>query len=395
MTSTATGGQGPRRQGEVGWFPPPGHVPSLRELLAGPGTRRWLTGAGVACLILLASNGRGFASAENPPWVTAVKWVHLLVFIAVFLLGPPLSWYRSQFFKAVLAVFFFALSLGFLAYPDASPGATWLWTFVAVFVASQGLPRVAALAAVGSLAGGALLINLAQGTGNANAYSQAVTIASVGLMMMAFSRQLATIRELRQTQHELAELAVREERSRVARDMHDILGHSLTVIAVKAELAGRLLPIAPGKAAAEIADLEDLAPGALDDVRATVGGYRGVSVLSELANARTALAAAGIDAELPGAADAVPATSRELFGWVLREGVTNVIRLGGGGRCRVTLSARQLQVDDDGVGPRTPEPGTGAAGNGLKGLRERAAAAGATLEVGRSELGGFRLRLSL
>jgi two-component system sensor histidine kinase DesK len=344
---------------------------------------------------LLVSNGREFASAGNPPWITALMWLHLLAFIAVFLLGPPLSWYRSQFFKAVLAVFFFALSLGFLAYPDASLGATWLWTFVAVFVASQGLPRVAALAAVGSLAGGALLINLAQGAGNANAYSQAVTIASVGLMMMAFSRQLATIRELRQTQHELAELAVREERSRVARDMHDILGHSLTVIAVKAELAGRLLPIAPGKAAAEIADLEDLARGALEDVRATVGGYRGVNVLSELASARTALAAAGIEAELPGAADAVPAQSRELFGWALREGVTNVIRHGAASRCRVTLAARRLQIDDDGVGPRAPAAGTGAGGNGLKGLGERAAAAGATLEVGRSELGGFRLRLTL
>ncbi|ALE05265.1 hypothetical protein AL755_06905 [Arthrobacter sp. ERGS1:01] len=375
----------------VGWFPPLGHVPTFRELLAGRGTRRWFTGAGFACLILLATNGHDFAAQGEPTWLRALMWVHLLAFVAAFMLGPPLSWYRSQTFKVMLALGFFALSTGFFAYRDSVLGVTWLWTFVAVFVASQGMPRLVTGIAVAGLAGTGMVINLSQGVDSTNAFSQAATIASLGLMMMAFSRQLATIRELRQTQHELAELAVREERSRVARDMHDILGHSLTVIAVKAELAGRLLEVAPEKAAAEIADLEDLARGALDDVRATVGGYRGVNILTELASARTALAAAGIDAELPGAADAVPAKSRELFGWALREGVTNVIRHGDAGRCRVSLGARFLQIDDDGVGPG----GAATSGNGLKGLAERAATAGATLELGRSELGGFRLRLQL
>ncbi|WP_219817062.1 sensor histidine kinase [Arthrobacter sp. GMC3] len=389
----------------VGWFPPLGYVPTFRELVAGRGTRRWFTGAGIACLILLATNSRDFsAAAGEPTWLKVLMWAHLLAFIVLFLLGPPVSWYRSQRFKALLALAFFALSTGFFAYQDSVLGVTWLWTFVAVFVASQGMPRVVTGFAIGGLAVAGMFINLSQGVDSTNAFSQAVTIASLGLMMMAFSRQLSTIRELRQTQHELAELAVLQERSRVARDMHDILGHSLTVIAVKAELAGRLLEVAPEKAAAEIADLEDLARGALEDVRATVGGYRGVNVLTELASARTALAAAGIDAELPGAADAVPAKSRELFGWALREGVTNVIRHGDAGRCRVSLGAKFLQIDDDGVGPggapigQNPtgqNPAETTAGNGLKGLAERAAAAGATLELGRSELGGFRLRLSL
>lgn len=381
----------------VGWFPPLGYVPTFRELVAGRGTRRWFTGAGIACLILLVSNGRDFATAGEPVWVSALMLAHLLAFVAAFLLGPPLSWYRSLRFKAVLAVVFFMLSTGFFLYRDSVLGVTWLWTFVAVFVASQGMPRVVAGLAIAGLSCAGMVVNLSQGVDTTNAFSQAVTIASLGLMMMAFSRQLATIRELRQTQHELAELAVREERSRVGRDMHDILGHSLTVIAVKAELAGRLLEVAPEKAAAEIADLEDLARGALDDVRATVGGYRGVNVLTELASARTALLAAGIDAELPGAADAVPAKYRELFGWALREGVTNVIRHGEAGRCKVSLGARFLQIDDDGVGPGGQEPAGPhpTAGNGLAGLAERAAAAGATLELGRSELGGFRLRLTL
>lgn len=384
----------------VGWFPPIGHVPTFRELLAGRGTRRWFAGAGISCLILLVSNGHDFSASGEPAALKALMWAHLLVFVGMFLVGPPLSWYRGTWFKAALALSFFALSAAFFAYRDTTLGATWLWTFVAVFIASQGLPRLATAVSIGALALGAMFINISQGTDTTNAFSQAVTIGSVGLMMMAFSRQLSTIRELRQTQHELAQLAVREERNRVARDMHDILGHSLTVIAVKAELAGRLLEVAPEKAAAEIADLEDLARGALEDVRATVGGYRGVNVLTELASAKTALAAAGIDAELPGAADNVPARSRELFGWALREGVTNVIRHGDASRCRVSLGARYLQIDDDGVGPGGQDTAgqnpTGAtAGSGLKGLAERASTAGATLELGRSELGGFRLRLSL
>jgi two-component system sensor histidine kinase DesK len=221
--------------------------------------------------------------------------------------------------------------------------------------------------------------------------------------MMAFSRQLNAIRQLRQTQHKLAELAVLEERNRVARDMHDILGHSLTVIAVKAELAGRLLEVAPEKAAVEIAELEDLARGALVDVRATVSGYRGVNVLSELANARTALTAAGIEADLPGAADSVRAKDRELFGWVLREGITNVVRHSGATRCMVTIGSRFIQIDDDGVGPAgapdTPDApaaaGPGGAGNGLRGLSERVREAGGSLSVGRSAAGGFQLRLNV
>lgn len=392
----------------VGWFPPLGYVPTFRELLAGRGTRRWFTGAGIACLILLVTNGHDFAASGEPVWLKALMWAHLLAFVAAFLLGPPLSWYRNLWFKAVLAVGFFALSTGFFAYRDSVLGVTWLWTFVAVFVASQGMPRVVAAISIGALAGAGMVINLSQGVDSTNAFSQAVTIASLGLMMMAFSRQLSTIRELRQTQHELAELAVREERSRVARDMHDILGHSLTVIAVKAELAGRLMEVAPERAAAEIADLEDLARGALEDVRATVSGYRGVNILSELASARTALAAAGIDADLPGVADVVPAKHRELFGWVLREGITNVIRHAGADRCTVTLGPKFLQIDDDGTGPVGQGTGgtdtagagagggrTGTSGNGLLGAAERAAVAGASLTVGRSELGGFRLRLQL
>lgn len=385
--------------------------PSNNGYFGGRGPRRWFIGSGIASFILLISNSRGLLESDGPTGSSFLRWLLLACFIALFMTGPPLSWKKSETFRVVLAVAFFALSLCFFAFDHDVVSGTWMWTFVAVFIGSQGHPRRFVFSALGLLFAAAVVLNLSVGNSIADAFSQAVSIGSLGLMMFAFSRQINTISELRRTQNELAELAVATERNRVARDMHDILGHSLTVIAVKAELAGRLLEVAPEKAAAEITDVEDLARGALEDVRATVSGYRGVNVISELANARTALVAAGVDPDLPGAADQVPAKYRELFGWVLREAVTNVIRHADASHCKVTMGPDFIQIEDDGVGPGGRFTGAGASagsdvtggaesdtnsgGNGLKGIGERAAAVGAALQVGRSELGGFRVRLSL
>jgi len=171
-------------------------------------------------------------------------------------------------------------------------------------------------------------------------------------------------------------LAVDNERNRFARDLHDILGHSLTVITVKAELAGRLIDVDPERARAEIADLERLSRDALADVRRAVEGYRELTLPGELARARAALKAAEIEAQLPQSTDEVPSDLRELFAWTVREGVTNVIRHSGAQRCSIVLTPTSAEVRDDGEGCDT----AGAkAGSGLTGLRERAAAAGATV----------------
>jgi two-component system, NarL family, sensor histidine kinase DesK len=199
--------------------------------------------------------------------------------------------------------------------------------------------------------------------------------------------------QLARAREQLVDLAVTQERERLGRDVHDILGHSLTVITVKTELAGRLLEsLPPGPAAdrarAEVTDVERLAREALADVRATVSGMREVSLTGELAAARSALAAAGIEAELPSAVDVVPARHRELFAWALREGVTNVVRHSGATRCEVQLSAECVEVRDDGRGP-----GGGGTGSGLAGLQARAEKAGARLEIERAPEGGFLLRV--
>jgi two-component system, NarL family, sensor histidine kinase DesK len=233
--------------------------------------------------------------------------------------------------------------------------------------------------------------------------------------------------QLAAARNELTRLALADERNRFARDLHDILGHSLTVVAVKAELAGRLAGLDPVRAEAEIADVERIARQALADVRAAAAGYREITLCGELASARTALSAAGIEADLPdGEISGIPRLHQELFGWAVREGVTNVIRHSQATRCVVRVTPDEVEISDDGIGPgerppatprsplraeapggavpagqaaeggfQHPCPGQPSAGHGLSGLRERAAAAGAVVSVGRSALGGFALRVRM
>jgi two-component system sensor histidine kinase DesK len=188
---------------------------------------------------------------------------------------------------------------------------------------------------------------------------------------------------------ENARLALADERNRFARDLHDILGHSLTVITVKAELAQKLFDVDPARARAEVADLERLSRDALADVRRAVDGYRELTLPGELARARMALEAAEIEAHLPNSTDEVPSELRDLFAWTIREGVTNVVRHSRAHACTVTLTPTTVEIADDGRGAHDAVPG----GNGLAGLRERAAAAGATVVTATREP-GFSLRVT-
>jgi two-component system, NarL family, sensor histidine kinase DesK len=212
----------------------------------------------------------------------------------------------------------------------------------------------------------------------------AVCVAQIG--MFGVIRANAQLRAARE---ELAALAVTAERERMARDLHDVLGHSLTTITVKAGLARRLLERGEHtKAADEVADMERLGRQAMSDVRATVSANRVASLPNELAGAAEALRAAGITADLPHAVDDVPAERQEVFAYVVREGVTNCIRHSGAGRCTVGLSATSVEVVDDGVGSPAATP----SGNGIRGLTERLAAIGGWVDAGPTETGGYRLR---
>ncbi|MCW2505931.1 MAG: putative two-component system sensor kinase [Actinomycetia bacterium] len=222
--------------------------------------------------------------------------------------------------------------------------------------------------------------------------SLAVILAGAAVLglRIAFDRN----KRLMEAQEALSWLAVENERARIARDLHDILGHSLTVVTIKAELAQRLLDTDPDRARAELRDVEMLARDALADVRATTQGVRGVSLPGEIAAARSALAAAHIEADLPTAADDVGGRWRELFAWTIREAVTNLVRHSGATRCTITLTPASVEIADDGSGAG-PGAGLGPSeggGQGLAGLRRRAEALGARFTAGnRTDAPGFRV----
>jgi two-component system sensor histidine kinase DesK len=210
----------------------------------------------------------------------------------------------------------------------------------------------------------------------------AVSIGIVALAMYGFFEIVRSNRALTEARAEVARLATENERSRIARDLHDLLGHSLTTITVKAGLARRMADVDPARAVTEIGEVEELARRSLSEVRAAVAGYRDVTLTGELASGRELLRAAGIDADLPRSTEAVRPDLHELFGWVVREGLTNVVRHARATRCTITLGADSIEIVDDGPGTITGGPTAThhTGGSGLAGLHERVAAAGGTLD---------------
>ncbi|MGI9122919.1 MAG: sensor histidine kinase [Rubrobacter sp.] len=221
--------------------------------------------------------------------------------------------------------------------------------------------------------------------------------AAIGLWATAFVRQVAAVAELRSAREELARLAVSEERLRFARDLHDLLGHSLSLITLKSELAGRLLPAAPEKAATEVHDIEGVARQALREVREAVAGYRQPTLVEELAGAGEMLDAAGISCRIENEASMLPNAVDAVLAWAVREGATNVIRHSRAGHCRILVAREDeeiyAEITDDGEGSQ--KGNGGASGNGLSGLAARVATFAGRVETGSPSDGGFCLRVSL
>ncbi|MFC3453083.1 sensor histidine kinase [Amycolatopsis speibonae] len=239
------------------------------------------------------------------------------------------------------------------------------------------------------LDGGALLLVLAVHLViGKDDFGDLVAATSITAAMFFMANLVRAVRRLEAANQEIATLAVAGERERLARDLHDILGHSLTTITVKAGLARRILESGKDdpRALQEISEVESLTRSALSDIRATVSEYREVSLSAEVAGARAALRAAEIDADLPHAVDNVEPALQRTFGYVLREAVTNVLRHSGAKRVRVRLGKTWLEIEDDGEG------GEVAAGNGLRGLKERLDAVGGTLTATAPPGGGWLVR---
>ncbi|MGW3337822.1 sensor histidine kinase [Streptomyces sp. NPDC001009] len=225
--------------------------------------------------------------------------------------------------------------------------------------------------------------------GYATFLSCMVTAAILGLS--------EAVRELRAAREELARRAVEKERLRFSRDLHDLLGHTLSVIVVKSEAARRLAGRDLDAALAQIGDIESVGRQALTEIREAVTGYREGSLSTELTRARSALAAASVEPVVRQSGAPLAPQTEALLGWVVREAVTNVVRHSRAARCEITVESAgervRLTVTDDGSG--VPAEGMGSGGTGLRGLTERLAAAGGSLTAGPAPQGGFTVTAEL
>jgi two-component system sensor histidine kinase DesK len=352
--------------------------------------RRWSLVFAVGYLLLLAPDLWGLATSPR---------AHRGVLAAVALFVAFDLWYwvrvavgrrREREGVALLAV------LCAIAAGAAADDGGWALLFIYCAVAAAALTDEWRRA----VAGMAVVLGLATAVSAAlrvplDAWLSVVVVGGLGGAAAIGVAQLVERNlELRRAREEVARLAVAEERLRFARDLHDLLGRSLSLIVLKSELAGRLVTASPERAAAEVRDVERVARDALREVREAVGGYRLSSLSRELESSAAALGAAGVAVEVDARAGALPAAVDATLAWALREGVTNVLRHSRARwvSVRVTLAdgRAELEVIDDGVGCEGR-----ADGNGLRGLRERVGASGGALHAAGRPEGGFRLAVRL
>ncbi|MGW5742915.1 sensor histidine kinase [Amycolatopsis sp. NPDC003861] len=351
----------------------------------GPGGPRWPIMSMVFLLPFLIPVTRSLLAepAVTPGLVATLVLVYAYsACYAVF----PYFFRRERRVKLAFGITMNVLGLASLATAAGSGFVLLYGTAVVVFLVPAAWSVIIDLTTV---ALGAVIL-LAQGRFVAD-YGDLITVLSITVAMFFMGNLVRAVRRLERANEEIATLAVANERQRLARDLHDLLGHSLTTITVKAGLARRVLESAGDipRAVEEIREVESLTRSALSDVRATVSANREVSLSAELVGARAALRAAEIDADLPHAVDNVRPEFQPTFGYVLREAVTNVLRHSGAKRVRVRLGDTWLEIEDDGTATHV------VAGNGLRGLTERLAAAGGTLRTSGRPGGGLLVRAEI
>ncbi len=209
-------------------------------------------------------------------------------------------------------------------------------------------------------------------------------VRGLGLDIVVLARLSGALRELHIARNELARHAVMEERLRLARDLHDLLGHTLSLIVLKSELAGRLIDKDPGQATQEIHEVEHAARQALREVREAVAGYRQPSLITELDGARQMLEAAGIQCAIENNSEALPSSIDAVLAWTVREGVTNVIRHSRARRCTIQVNGTEgsasVEVINDGYREWEHNSLT-MKSTGLSGLTERVRMQGGQIQA--------------
>jgi len=362
-------------------------------------------------------------------------WLVCLFFPLVSLVRGPSSW--LSLVLGLCALLFFAVGYTWLMWPHpASRGArgrvrsrlsfllfgalaalvlvfsllygpSWLWLFIGVSaIAGLLFPMRAAFAVIVLFTLLPLFITIRMEGGIAGVdwwwlIALMLLVRGLGLDMIGVARMGSAIRELQAARRELARLAVIEERERLSRDLHDLLGQTLSMITLKSELARQLVTEEPGRCSQEIFEIEQVARHTLREVREAVVGYRQPHLSSELEGARQLLSAAGIDGEIDTIQQALPPAIDAALAWTVREGVTNVIRHSRARRCHIRVSHMNgqvcVEVLSDG-GRREQAESTARRGLGLAGLRERVSELGGRIEAGLLTLQGrehFRVHVEL
>jgi two-component system sensor histidine kinase DesK len=305
-------------------------------------------------------------------------WIECGVIYAIFLV-VYVSYMKARTIRQrhLLLVAFYVL--GIVSFPINTGGSSFFVysaAFLPFVVASVPvIMTIFVLQALGLLAEGLLL--------HINLIALLLTIflmLVVGASNTFIARQKRADTKLRMAQEEIEQLAAVAERERIARDLHDVLGHTLSVIVLKAELAGRLIERDPQRAAQEIADVERTARTALSEVREAIGGYRSQGLPAEMELARNTLQAAGVALACESPLPHLHAAEETVLCLAVREAVTNIVRHAQATHCRIRFTTsgdgyHSLLISDDGAHPKLEE------GNGLRGMRERIQSLGGRLSI--------------
>ncbi len=340
-------------------------------------------------LMGLGSLSHLFQGRAPNPWIGGVG---LLAFNSLYVFLAFRAFHRTRresrstrVVLATLALLTVALAAGY--------GGSWLLFFPLLGLAVGAVVRGRGLGPLGLGVSG--LAGVVGGFRDGWGAVEIVYGTFLSTMVTAAILSLSeAVHELRDTREELARAAVEKERLRFSRDLHDLLGHTLSVIVVKAEATRRLAPRDLDAALGQVADIESVGRQALTEIREAVTGYREGSLATELDRARDLLGAAGIDTAVRQCGPPLTPQTAALLGWVVRECATNVVRHSGASHCEIevtgTAERTRLVITDDGRGVGSATPGSG-----LKGLAERLAAAGGSLVPGAVPRSGFRVTAEL
>jgi len=281
--------------------------------------------------------------------------------------------------------------LGIVFLPYNAGGCTF-FIFAAAMVPFMVSTQARAIAGLGAIASVAAIEGLLLRMGAWELFWAAVFPVFIGTGNIFFAERNRMNCQLRKANEEIENLAKVAERERIARDLHDVLGHTLSVITLKSELAGKLIDRDPQRAGKEIREVEQISRQALSDVRDAIRGYRSQGLVAELAQAKTTLETAGLAVQCDAATTVkLPPVQESVLSLAVREAVTNVVRHARARTCRMRLEQQngscRLEIHDDGLGSSNGE------GNGLRGMRERVEMLGGTMQ--RSSEAGTTLTITL